>query len=204
MYYLPPPQRTIRITHPGPVSRKSWNLSGDIILFVSSRRSRLAARNFVVILIFIPFTTYEKTSFTELAGRSFMNGFSGPESFRNFRGTGPWSVNLCWNVRVHLPTTPPKKNPTSPYPYPYPQRKKIILYTNTSPRNSCQDIPKSNGYNFPTPTPHKNTIPLPTPREIVACQRTLTPPLRIMTPLPTPKEKKKHIHWSVLPGILTT
>ena len=40
-------------------------ISGDIILFVSSKRRRLEARNFAVILIFIPFTTYEKTSFTE-------------------------------------------------------------------------------------------------------------------------------------------
>ena len=40
-------------------------ISGDIILFVSSKRRRLEARNFVVILISIPFTTYEKTNFTE-------------------------------------------------------------------------------------------------------------------------------------------
>ena len=40
-------------------------ISGDIFLFVSSKRRRLEARNFAVILIFIPFTTYEKTSFTE-------------------------------------------------------------------------------------------------------------------------------------------
>ena len=40
-------------------------ISGDIIHFVSSKRRRLEARNFAVIFIFIPFTTYEKTSFTE-------------------------------------------------------------------------------------------------------------------------------------------
>ena len=39
-------------------------ISGDIILFVSSKLRRLEARNFAV-FIFIPFTTYEKTSFTE-------------------------------------------------------------------------------------------------------------------------------------------
>ena len=39
-------------------------ISGDIILFVSSKRRCLKARNFAVILIFIPFTAYEKTSFT--------------------------------------------------------------------------------------------------------------------------------------------
>ena len=52
-------------------------ISGDIILFVSSKRRGLGARNFAVALIFNPFTIYEKTSFTELAGRSFTNGFSG-------------------------------------------------------------------------------------------------------------------------------
>ena len=50
-----------------PVSRKSLNfsgpfLAGDIILFVSSKRRRLKARNYAVILTLIPFTTYEKTS----------------------------------------------------------------------------------------------------------------------------------------------
>ena len=42
-------------------------ISGDIILFVSSKRRRLEDRNFAVIFvtIFIPFTTYEKTSFAE-------------------------------------------------------------------------------------------------------------------------------------------
>ena len=40
-------------------------ISGDISLFVSSKRKRIQARNFAVIFIFIPFTTYEKTSFTE-------------------------------------------------------------------------------------------------------------------------------------------
>ena len=66
------------------------HVSGDIILFVSSKRRRLETRNFAVILIFIPFTTYEKTSFTESAGRSSRNGFSGPNGFRDFRETGPW------------------------------------------------------------------------------------------------------------------
>ena len=65
------------------------HVSGDIILFVSSKWRRLEARNFAVSLIFIPFTTYEKTSFTESAGRSSRNGFSGPNGFRDFRETGP-------------------------------------------------------------------------------------------------------------------
>ena len=40
-------------------------ISGDTILFVSSKRRGLEARNFAVIFIFIHFTTYEKISFTE-------------------------------------------------------------------------------------------------------------------------------------------
>ena len=42
-------------------------ITGDIIHFVSSKQRRLEVRNFVVILFFffIPFATYEKTSFTE-------------------------------------------------------------------------------------------------------------------------------------------
>ena len=55
-----------------------------LILFVSSTRRGLEARDFAVISIFIPFRTNEKTSFTELAGRSF-----GPEKFRDFQETGP-------------------------------------------------------------------------------------------------------------------
>ena len=66
-------------------------ISGYVILFVSSERRRLEARNFAFILIFIPFTTFEKTGFPELAGRSFTNGFSGPKSFPAFRETGPRS-----------------------------------------------------------------------------------------------------------------
>jgi len=40
-------------------------ISCDMILFVSSKRKRPKGRNFGVILIFIPITTYQKTSFTE-------------------------------------------------------------------------------------------------------------------------------------------
>ena len=53
----------------GPVSRKSRNFSGafrvtnSLCIFI--KRRRLEARNFVVIFIFILFTTYEMTSFTE-------------------------------------------------------------------------------------------------------------------------------------------
>ena len=65
------------------------SILGDIILFVSSKRRRLEAPNLAVMLIFIPYTACEKTSFTEYAGRSFTNGFSGPKSFQDFRETDP-------------------------------------------------------------------------------------------------------------------
>ena len=73
-----------------PVSRKSRNFSGDIILFVSWKRRRSKTRNCTVILIFLPITSCGKTSFAEQAGRSFTDGFSDPKSFRDFRETGPW------------------------------------------------------------------------------------------------------------------
>ena len=40
-------------------------ISGDIILFISAKRRRLEARKFAVVFIFIPFATYEKSSFIE-------------------------------------------------------------------------------------------------------------------------------------------
>ena len=103
------PQRCNRIPRPEP-----RDFSGDIVLFLPSKPRRLEARNFAVILICIPFNTYEKTSFTEWAGRSFTNGFAGPKSLRDFRETGPWSLQsilresyLSWhscndNVVTHL------------------------------------------------------------------------------------------------------
>ena len=79
----------------GPVSRKSPDFSGAFrvtIFFLSSKRRPLEARNFAIILIFIPFTTYEKTSFPRLAGPSFTNGFWDPKSFPDFRETGLFRV----------------------------------------------------------------------------------------------------------------
>jgi len=40
-------------------------ISGDIILYLSSKQRHLEGQNLAVILIFNPFTMYEKTSFTE-------------------------------------------------------------------------------------------------------------------------------------------
>ena len=83
-----------RDTSQGPVSRKSRNFSGDIILFASWKRKRSKTRNFAVILIFLPFTSCGKTSFTEQAGQSFTEGFWDPKSFRDFRETGPRSFSV--------------------------------------------------------------------------------------------------------------
>ena len=67
-------QHVNRITHAA--GNQSWacfskvlklfgRISDDVILFVFSKLRRLEARDFSVTIIFIPFTTYEKTSFTE-------------------------------------------------------------------------------------------------------------------------------------------
>jgi len=42
---------------------------------------------------------YEKVSFTEWAGRSFTNGFSGPKSLQDFREMGPYSQTHPWKLK---------------------------------------------------------------------------------------------------------
>ena len=54
----------VQIPVQGPVAQKSRNFSGDIILF-KTKVFRDMKQLWTVILIFIPFTTYEKISFTE-------------------------------------------------------------------------------------------------------------------------------------------
>ena len=58
-------------------------ISGDITLFLSSKRRRLEARNLAVIFISIPFTTYEKTSFKK------KRVAIGPEKFSRLSRNGP-------------------------------------------------------------------------------------------------------------------
>ena len=96
------------------------------------------------------------------------------------------------------PYHPPQKNLLLHTHTPTPKGKKIILYTNTSLRNSCKDMPQSNGYNFPTPTPTK--IQYLYPKGNSGISGMSAPPLRIMTPLPTPKEKKNNTHTLVSPS----
>ena len=61
--------RFIRMLIPGArfskVPKLIGCITGNIILIVSSKQMRLETRYFAIILIFIPFTRYEKTSFTE-------------------------------------------------------------------------------------------------------------------------------------------
>ena len=79
-------------------------ISGDLILFVSSKRRRLEARNFSIVLIFIPFTTYEKTS-------RFRNGFTCPK----LKSSGLWrnGAPVAKSARtIHL--QPAKKKQNSP------------------------------------------------------------------------------------------
>ena len=76
----------------GPVSRKSRNFSGDRSLFITSKWRRSETRNIAVILIFVPFTTHQKTSFQHrISGSEFYKWLFGPKSFRDFWETGPRS-----------------------------------------------------------------------------------------------------------------
>ena len=66
------------------------HISGDIILFVSSKRRCLEARNFAVIFIVIPFTTYEKTaSQNKQVGVLGTNGFLARKVFGTFEKRAP-------------------------------------------------------------------------------------------------------------------
>ena len=79
-------------------------VSGDIILFVSSKQRRLEARNFAVFFSCFPFTTYETPSFVELEVRSFTNGFLGPNGFRTFKGSPDFKRGALttWPRCLHL------------------------------------------------------------------------------------------------------
>ena len=92
-----------------PISRKSRIFSSAfrVTQFSLYLQSEGVSRhlNFAVILIFIPFTTHEKTSFPEEAGRSFTNGFSGPKRFRTFEkrapGDYPWDNNGKSKIKLN-------------------------------------------------------------------------------------------------------
>ena len=75
-------------------------ISGDIVLFVSSKRRRLKARNFAVILIFLPFATYEKTPALQKERVGVLGTAAGPETFSGLSRSGPQVINLSGSVRV--------------------------------------------------------------------------------------------------------
>ena len=64
-------------------------ISGDLILFVSSQRRGLEARNFAVISIFILFTTYEKKQFYRVSVSEFCKWLFWPEKFSGLSRNGP-------------------------------------------------------------------------------------------------------------------
>ena len=70
-------------------------ISGDIILFLSSKRRRLEARNLAVILIFIPFTTYQKPRISGLEFYEWPFGF-GKFSGLSRNGPLPYFTNIIF------------------------------------------------------------------------------------------------------------
>ena len=65
---------------------QSTDIHNTPIIFVSSKRRRLDARNFAVILIFIPFATYEKNT---ISGLEFYEWVFAPENFSGLSRNGP-------------------------------------------------------------------------------------------------------------------
>ena len=71
------------------VPKPFGRILGDIINFVSSKRKRLEARNFAVILIFIPFTTYEEISFQKKQVGVLRMAFRARKVFGTFEKRAP-------------------------------------------------------------------------------------------------------------------
>ena len=95
-------QRRLYMLRPGARFSKVPALFGRISGYIVSSKPRcLEARNFALILILIPFTTYENPNFAESADRSFTNGFSGPKSLRDFPGLPRGSI-ACKNAHSNM------------------------------------------------------------------------------------------------------
>ena len=68
-------------------------ISGEIIFFVSSKRRRLEARNFAVILTFIPLTTYHgKDQLDRMSTSEFYEWLFGSEQFSELQRNGPQAL----------------------------------------------------------------------------------------------------------------
>ena len=63
--------------------------SGVTVPFVSQERRGFKSSNFTVLSLFVPLKAFQKMGFPKQAVGSFINGFLGPKSFRDFRETGP-------------------------------------------------------------------------------------------------------------------
>ena len=70
------------------VPKPFGRISGDIIHFVSSKRKRLEARNFAVILILFPLQHMKRSAF-RISGSEFYEWLFGPEKFSGLSRNGP-------------------------------------------------------------------------------------------------------------------
>ena len=80
--------------------RHFGRISGDMILFECSKPRRLGARNFVLILIFIPFTTHMKRPALQNKRVAVLQmAFRARNVFGTFEKRAPRAVSsqgLCW------------------------------------------------------------------------------------------------------------
>ena len=81
-----------------PVSRKSQNFSGDRILFVSSKRRGLKARNFIIYFNLYPLHKIWKDQLCRVRGSEFHKWLFGPEKFLGFSR----NETLVSNYKKHL------------------------------------------------------------------------------------------------------
>ena len=80
------------------------HISGRIILFVCSKRRRVEALNFAaaVILLYIPFTTYEKKQLYRISGSQFYEWLFGPEMFSGLSRNRPQAPGRSrWPVEAN-------------------------------------------------------------------------------------------------------
>ena len=85
------------------VPKPFGRILGGIILFVSSKRRRLEARNFAIILTCISFTTYEKTSFMHrIGGADFYEWLLRPEKFSELSRHKPQGLFTCQEQLVRF------------------------------------------------------------------------------------------------------
>ena len=77
------------------IPKRFGRISGDIILFVFSKGRRREARNFAVMLTYIPFTTYEKDQLHRIGGADFYEWLFGLEKFSEVPKDKPQGLFTC-------------------------------------------------------------------------------------------------------------